>query len=64
MKSIFFKFFILMCLGGFSQTPNKAIVLSTPLEVIGFNYPNEFTLELLKTELLQYIFLIFLMMMC
>ena len=53
-----------MCLGGFSQTPNKAIVLSTPLEVIGFNYPNEFTLELLKTELLQYIFLIFLMMMC
>lgn len=45
MKSIFFKFFILICLNVFSQTPNKAIELSTPLEVIGFSYPNEFTIE-------------------
>ncbi len=45
MKTIFFNFFILMCLNVFSQTANKAIELSTPLEVIGFSYPNEFTLE-------------------
>ena len=45
MKSIFFNFYILMCLGVFSQTPNKSIELSIPLEIIGFNYPDEFTLE-------------------
>jgi len=45
MKSLFLKLFIFIFIGGFSQTPNKAIELSTPLEVIGFSYPNEFTLE-------------------
>ena len=45
MKSIFFNFFIFIFLSVFSQTPNKAIELSNPLEVVGFSYPNEFTLE-------------------
>jgi len=34
-----------MFLSVFSQTQNKAIELSAPLEIVGFSYPNEFTLE-------------------
>jgi len=45
MKSLFFNFFVLICIGVYSQSPNKAIELNNPLDIIGFNYPNEFTLE-------------------
>ncbi len=45
MRSLFFIFFVFIGIGVFSQTPNKAIELSTPLEIVGFSYPNEFTLE-------------------
>jgi len=40
-----FKFFVFICLGVYSQSPNKAVELTNPLDIVGFSYPNEFTLE-------------------
>jgi len=45
MRLIIFKFFVFICLGVYSQSPNKAVELNNPLDVVGFSYPNEFTLE-------------------
>jgi len=45
MRLIIFKFFVCTCLGVYSQSPNKAVELTNPLDIIGFSYPNEFTLE-------------------
>jgi len=45
MKLLIFKFFVFICLGVYSQSPNKAVELNNPLDVIGFSYPNVFTLE-------------------
>jgi len=45
MRLIIFNFFVFIGLGVYSQSPNKAVELSNPLDVVGFSYPNEFTLE-------------------
>ena len=45
MKLTIFKFFVFIYIGVYSQSPNKAVELTNPLDVVGFSYPNEFTLE-------------------
>ena len=45
MKLTIFKFFVFIYLGVYSQSPNKAVEITNPLDVVGFSYPNEFTLE-------------------
>jgi len=45
MRFLFFKFLFFLFIGSYGQSPNKAIELTNPLELVGFSYPNEFTLE-------------------
>lgn len=45
MKLTIFKFLVCIYLGVYSQSPNKVIEITNLLDVVGFSYPNEFTLE-------------------